>query len=321
MVKDRGRVDVNEDSKDQDTSYMGLGKPQGGDGKTKYPYRDEVPNAHNASFLKELWKLEGARVGIIQASQKFEVYELARIASTQEQILAGLDQNFLQRSKQCTANLKRADIPNLRWIFAVDCGHGPKAVKVRAIPKGKARAFAKLNLELSCSCKAWQWLGPEYHAKSEGYQLGKPVGTASTPDIRDPERDNRVCKHVAAALSMTKGWALPEAKIQRAVKKASLLRRVVRRAMSKRAVLVEAAREAITSEHRIAYKDAPGGAVVLFVRASGDPEGKARFQMRKEGRKEPSKWISTLDLAGALGRLRVTWANVPPKVQAWLREI
>jgi hypothetical protein len=271
--------------------------------------------------LRELWKLEGAAVRTLTASTPFGVYELARTAATREQILTGLDAEFKERSQKCTASLKRADIPRLRWIFAVDCGNGPKAVKVRALPKGKSRAFAKLDLELSCSCKAWQWLGPEYHAKSESYQIGNPVGTASTPDIRDPERDNRVCKHVAAALSMTKNWALPEAKIQRAVKKASLLRRVVKRAMNRRATHLEAARAAVTTEWRMTYNDAPGGPVVIFVKASGNPEGKARFQIRKEGRAEPSKWISTNDLVGALGRLSVAWVNVPSKIQSWLREM
>jgi hypothetical protein len=108
--------------------------------------------------------------------------------------------------------LKRADIANLRWIFSVDCGNGPKVVKLSAIRKGNITKFSKLELELSCSCPAWRWLGPEFHAKGEDFLLGKPIGTASTPDIRDPERDNRVCKHVAAALSVARGWEIPKQK-------------------------------------------------------------------------------------------------------------
>lgn len=327
MTKDRDRVDVNEDSKDQDTSYMGLGKPQGGDGKTKYPYRDEAPNAHNAAdqsaFLAELWKLEGAQVRVLGASASFEVCELARIASTREQILTGLDPTYLERSKKCSASLKRADIPNLRWIFAVDCGNGPKAVKVRALPKGRNRAFAKLDLELSCSCKAWQWLGPEYHAQGEDYQLGNPVGTASTPNIRDPERDNRVCKHVAAALSMTKSWALPEAKMQRAVKKAMKLRRLVKKAMDRRAHQVWLAQQSLTENGLEKAFLAPHGILTAYIRAQGEVEGEAKYQLRKEGQEWPSKWIPTRDLAGAMGRLGfdTDWNDVPVKMQEWLREM
>lgn len=308
-------------------SFNGLGKPEGGDGKTKYPYRDEAPNAHNASFLAELWKLEGAASRVMAASSRFSVYELARVASTREQILTGLDPEFQERAQKCSANLKRADIANLRWIFAVECGNGPKAVKVKAIPKGRSRAFAKLDLELSCSCKAWQWLGPEYHAQGEDYQLGNPVGTASTPNIRDPERDNRVCKHVAAALSLTKNWALPEAKMQRAVKKAFRLRRLVKKAMDKRACQVHVANHALAAHNqeqgwKLSF-EAPDGLVVVYARAQGEAEGESKFQLRKEGQQWPFKWSSTSDLAGAMGRLGFDrgWDAIPARLQAWLREM
>jgi len=228
MAKDRDRVDVNQDSKDQGTSYMGLGKPDPST-TTPYPYRDGVPNAHNATYLAELWKLEGAPVRLMQARAQYSVLG-PKTAATTEQILSGLDRRFKQRSLSCKASLKRVDIKNLRWIFSVDCGNGPKAVKIRAIPKGRALAFSKLDLELSCSCKAWQWMGPEYHAKGEKYQVGKPVGTASTPNIRDPERDNRVCKHVAAALSQTRTWSIPGARMKRVVKKAMRYRRMIKSA-------------------------------------------------------------------------------------------
>lgn len=232
LGKDRDRIDVDQDSADGDVSYNGLGKPDPPT-KTQYPYRDDKPNAHNAAFVAELWKLEGARSIVLAASSKYGIYELTKEASTIGDILEGLDAKFQARSRRCSATLKRADLGNLRWIFAVNCGNGPKAVKIRALPRGRNLQFANLDLELSCSCKAWQWLGPEFHAKGEQYMLGPQVGTASTPNIKDPERDNRVCKHVAAALSVTRSWEIPKAKIQRAVKKAMRLRKAVKKALSK----------------------------------------------------------------------------------------
>lgn len=183
-----------------------------GDGtadKTKYPYRDGIPNRHNAStsFVVALYLLSKAPRRLFLASDE------VKVASTAEQILGGLDPKFQHRANKCSATLKRADVKNLRWIFSVNCGHGEKAVKIKAVrPKANVTAFGKMDLELSCSCLAWKWLGPEYHAKSEGYLLGKPEGTASTPDVRDPERDNRVCKHVAAALAVARRWSLPKPK-------------------------------------------------------------------------------------------------------------
>lgn len=319
MTKDRDRVDVNEDSAGAGVSYNGLGKPDPPN-KTKYPYRDDVPNAHNAAFVAELWKLEGARTKVLTASEGI------RVAATAEQILTGLDTQFQQRAQHCTATLKRADLGNLRWIFSVNCGNGPKAVKVKALPKAQNRHFSKLDLELSCSCPAWQWLGPEYHASSEDYQLGKPAGTASTPNIRDPERDNRVCKHVAAALALTRNWEIPKAKMQKAVKKAMKIRRALKKARDKRACNVCAAQHVLAPEHQNqGWRrdwETPRGVVTAYVRAEGEAEGEARYQIRKEGQEWPSAWQSTQDLAGALGRLGLdtSWDRVPLKLQTWLQE-
>lgn len=319
LTKDRDRIDVNEDSKDQNTSFPGLGKPEPAN-KTKYPYRDEKPNAHNAAFVAELWKLAGAHNKVLSGSTQ------VKVATTRDEILSGLDGQFQQKARRCAASLKRADIKNLRWIFSVNCGNGPKAVKIRALPKGMNRQFAKLDLELSCSCPAWQWLGPEYHAKQESYQLGPFAGTASTPDIRDPERDNRVCKHVAAALSLTRTWEIPKSKIQRAVKKAMQVRKAVEKALEKRACNVCTATNVLnagTDGWRREWKATKSEtSVVAYVRARGSAEGAAKYQIRKEGQGWPSEWVPTRDLAGALGRLGFDrgWPFVPPKFRAWLQK-
>jgi len=202
IPKERSQYDTNETY--YDTSYRGLGPSD--TSKTDYPYRDGIPNRHNASadFVVALWLLSRA------PSRCFQSSEGLRVAATQEEVLEGLSGKVQQKAAACTATLKRADIKNLRWVFSVDCGHGAKAVKIKAIrPKGNVTAFGKLGLELTCSCPAWQWLGPEYHAKGQSYLLGKPRGTATTPDIRDPDRVNKVCKHVAAALLITRGWTIP----------------------------------------------------------------------------------------------------------------
>lgn len=232
LSKDRSRVDVNEDNADSSTSYNeGIGD-SGATEKSPYPYRNSKPDTHNATFVAELWKLEGARTKVVNASQKVQVMDF-REAATSDQILAGLDPTFKQRAKKCSATLKRADIAHLRWIFSVNCGNGPKAVKVRAIRKGNTVQFGKLDLEMSCSCPAWQWLGPEFHAKSESYQLGPLAGTASTPDIKDPERDNKCCKHVAAVLTATRGWEIPSLKARKIVKKAMKTLKAVKAALKK----------------------------------------------------------------------------------------
>jgi hypothetical protein len=207
LLKDRGRIDVN-DQTDAQPHYDGLGKPDPNTpNKTKYPYRDDKPNAHNASaeFVAGLYRVEHAHTVVLSPTSP------VKVAATKDEILSGLNRKFKQRAKTCASVLKRVDSKNLRWIFSVDCGHGPKVVKVKAIRSGNVVDFAKLDLELSCSCKAWQWLGPEFHSTTKDYQLGTPRGTASTPDIRDPRRINKVCKHVASVLSATRDWSIPKA--------------------------------------------------------------------------------------------------------------
>lgn len=207
MSKDRSRVDVNEDSAGASVSYTGHGSPDDSS-KTRYPYRDDKPNAHNASakFVFERWLCEHASTRPVLAG--------VRVSATLDEIVSGLNPDIQQKAKACNVTLKRADVPNLRWIFAVNCGNGPKVVRMKASRRGNTVAFPKLDLHVACSCPAWQWQGPEHHATSGDYQDPKTSlqGTASVPVIRDPEGVNLVCKHVAAAISFTRAWTLPKKK-------------------------------------------------------------------------------------------------------------
>lgn len=204
LTKSPDRIDV-VDQTDSTPQFMGLGKPDKSP-KTKYPYRDGIPNAHNASvvdFVVGVWQLRSAADLRLPAG--------VRVAATLDTIMHDLGSDVQQRSNQCVVLLKRADVPNMRWFFAVNCGNGPKIVRLKAGRLGNTTQFSKLDLHMACSCPAWRWQGPEYHAKNEVYQDPKtPLqGTASTPNIRDPERIHKVCKHVAAVVSFTRGWSVP----------------------------------------------------------------------------------------------------------------
>ena len=205
LLKDRNRIDTREDNADKHDG-IGYAGPAGPDvtPKTKYPYRDDKPNAHNASIV----------LGMYLSAQSHEA-EVAfdapfKVATTIADIEQGLNPKVQESASQCVATLKRADRGNMRWIFAVDCGNGPKVVRMKAMRKGNTTALAKMQVTFSCSCPAWQWLGPEHNAQQGGYLDGKPRGTASTPDIKDPPRQNKVCKHVAAAILRARGWIIPK---------------------------------------------------------------------------------------------------------------
>jgi hypothetical protein len=167
-------------------------------------------NVHGASaeFVVGLWRLASAH------ALRVAPEALLKVASRPEEILAGLNPKFSERARQCSVSLKRADVKNLRWIFSVDHGNGPKVVKVKAFRERSPNItkLSKMDLDLSCSCQAWRFLGPEHHAKTEDYLDGKPRGTASVPVIRDQEMHNFVCKHVAAVLLHTKSWDIAKKK-------------------------------------------------------------------------------------------------------------
>lgn len=201
-------------------SIQGLGERDPNDNSlTRYPYRNDKSDTHNAAadpaFVAELHILQRKLPVLL----RYQDCTAARVAATAEQILAGLNPKLVARAQKVQVSLRRADRKNLRWVFSVQ-GNNLYAVKVRASrPRKNTTKFSKLDLEIACSCPAWQWQGPEFHStggrtpppspKAPEYQLGSLMGTASPPNIRDPERQNFVCKHVAAVLAATRAWDIP----------------------------------------------------------------------------------------------------------------
>lgn len=188
------------------------GRPPDDKAITKVPYRDNRPNRHMASEQAEFV------VGLYQLGFTHEAMILpgipTRIAARISDLLTDLSPKVVERGQTCSVTVRRVDAGNLRWIFAVNCGNGPKVVRVKARRVGRVVRLTRMDLDVSCSCPAFRWLGPEYHANG-AYLDGKPRGTATPPDIRDPERHNKVCKHVAAVLNFIKDWEVPKTKSEK----------------------------------------------------------------------------------------------------------
>lgn len=229
--KDRDRVDVI-DQTDAAPGFMGLGEPHESP-KTKYPYRDGIPNTHNASaeYVAGLWLLQ-------QAPERLLIGGLGvKLAATIGVLRDGLNPKVKQRAQSCQAQLKRADIKNMRWKFSVDCGNGAKAVSFKARRPGNITNFHKMDFHVACSCPFWRWQGPEFHSTTKDFQDPnvKLQGTAEAPNVRDIERQNMVCKHIASVLSMTKQWAIPKPKKKAPAKKKKKV--VKKRAPAKKKVV------------------------------------------------------------------------------------
>lgn len=85
-------------------------------------------------------------------------------------------------------NVSQPTLSGLTYTFDVD---GKYITKIQE-KRGRVR--------VTCSCKFFQYQGPEHWALVEGYLIGKPQGTATIPKEKDPDGVNKICKHVLACL-------------------------------------------------------------------------------------------------------------------------
>jgi len=115
-------------------------------------------------------------------------------------LLADTAQQVHDRAAELRVKLVRVLPRSAMWHFDVTGGAKKHRVKVQAVRVGRVTRLASAHVRVSCDCAFWQWQGPEHWATVEGYLYGKPNGTATKPDVRDPYRQHLACKHVLAAL-------------------------------------------------------------------------------------------------------------------------
>lgn len=135
----------------------------------KYPYRTEEKPVRHSSI---------PRVMIVRLAIKPDELETHTPAKTRE------------RANVCDVKFVSFEPKSRIYTFSVGCGKSPHTVK--------ASLSDLHHTAITCDCQFWRWGGPEFHAKERGYLLGDPRGTASPPDIRDPERKHWLCKHAYA---------------------------------------------------------------------------------------------------------------------------
>jgi len=132
-----------------------------------------------------------------------------RVATKISEIQTQCDPTLLDQAGALQPILKKVDQKNLIWFWDVPGSKGePYRVKVKAITKGNITYLDKMDVYVSCTCPYWQWQGPEHWAKAEGYLYGKPVGTASSPTVKDPNATHRACKHVLAVFNKLAGLSM-----------------------------------------------------------------------------------------------------------------
>lgn len=131
-----------------------------------------------------------------------------RVAAKMADILQGLSPEVVARARGIVPKMKRSDVGNLVFLFAVPGSKGESyTVKVKGIPPGgPVKSLTKMDLKVSCTCSFWEFQGPEHWAKVGDYLYGSPRGLATRPDVRDPQGEYRACKHVVAVLALVSQW-------------------------------------------------------------------------------------------------------------------
>jgi hypothetical protein len=138
-----------------------------------YPYRSEQEVRH--SSLK-----------------KFARPIRIRIALQPEVLQEHVPGKTRERANTCTTSFISYHKPSRMYTFSVHCGNVPHMVRA---------VLSEIDeITMTCDCPFWRWNGPEFHAKTHKFLLGKPRGTAEPPDIRDPDREHWLCKHAYSVL-------------------------------------------------------------------------------------------------------------------------
>jgi len=136
--------------------------------------------------------------------------QASKIAVKIPEIMSSCGPEVHQRSRNIPIRLRRVDTRNAQWNFDVRGKSSNYKVSVRVVKhRGNVQDPYKVDVLVACSCPFWQWHLPEHWAKKKGYLLGKPRGTASKPDAKDPKGRHGACKHVLAVFERIKGFALP----------------------------------------------------------------------------------------------------------------
>ena len=168
-----------------------------------------VPPASSKVIPDQMKQTLQDNLTYVRAARKYGSTQ--RVAARISEIMGNCGPEIVQRSGSIQFRRKRI-LPKHKMLIyevqgSVDGRPDGKTytVRIKGLPKGNAKALAKMPVKVSCSCPYFRWQGPEHWAKVNGYLYGRPVGTASKPVIKDPKGKHWVCKHVYAILNAKKG--------------------------------------------------------------------------------------------------------------------
>lgn len=110
--------------------------------------------------------------------------------------------NFSRKnSPRCNVSLLEVDKKENKWTYNVKCyeknsdPHG-HVVNIALEKDPRETDVRRVDVKVSCSCEFWKYWGPDFNANQYKYLEGPQRSDGSSPNVRDPYRKNKVCKHV-----------------------------------------------------------------------------------------------------------------------------
>lgn len=135
--------------------------------------------------------------------------QLVRSAATMADIASQTGPAVHEKVSGVKLALNRSDPKRGIWSFRAAGSKGDTyIVRIKGI---KERGISKLStarVQVSCTCPFFRWQGPEHWAKKNSYLYGKPEGTASKPDVKDPKGQHWACKHIIKALQTCRTYRM-----------------------------------------------------------------------------------------------------------------
>ena len=164
-------------------------------------HTDDVPAASPRVTPNGQGQFFSGETTYLQASTRFKMAVLMRDIRTK------VPPDVISKARAIKPRLQRVDEKNGIYTFQVPSSKGsPYTVRLRPMRKGPTLDIQKLDVLVSCSCPYFQWQGPEHWAKANGFLYGKPRGTASKPDVKDPKGKHWACKHVISVFDMAERY-------------------------------------------------------------------------------------------------------------------
>ncbi len=172
------------------------------DEKLGVPAGHDIPHGHADQMSPSSARVLPGGEGMVGESY-------LKSAATIAEILSQTDTGLLARAKAIPIKLSRVAPSKDAWVFKATGSKGDSyTVKVKAKAPKTIKDVGKAQIQVSCNCNFFQFQGPEYWAVTQGYLLGKPAGTATKPDVKDPKGKNRLCKHAIAVLEKARTYRL-----------------------------------------------------------------------------------------------------------------